>query len=153
MNKRDFSKTIGKNLKLVRSEFALSQEDIANILGISKKTVIELEKERIFPSWIICISVSAMFDESKVLKNEFGDAPLVIARLLAHSGVDVERDIKNTLFWNVYLQDVDFTVYKNIISEHYKLVDSCGKRIYSSFSEEKIIDRMNKWRMDKNENN
>jgi len=152
MNTRDFIRIIGESLKMVRSEFDMSQQDIADVLGISKKTVIELEKGRIIPSWIICVSVSAMFDESKVLRNEFGDSPLEIVRLLARSGLETERDQRNTVFWNVYLQDADFTVFKNIISEHYKLVDRHGKRIYSSFSERNIMERMNKWRLVKNEN-
>ncbi|MDD3122836.1 MAG: helix-turn-helix domain-containing protein [Candidatus Izemoplasmatales bacterium] len=153
MNTRDFIRIIGESLKLVRTEFDMSQQDIADVVGISKKTVIELEKGRIIPSWIICISICAMFDESKVLRNEFGDSPLEIIKLLSRTGLETNKDQKNTIFWNVYLQDADFTVFKNIISEHYKLVDSHGKRVYSSFSEHNVIEKMNKWRLARNESN
>jgi Predicted transcriptional regulators len=44
MGKKQFVKLMDEKLKLIRTEYGLTQDKMALILGISKKTLIEIEK-------------------------------------------------------------------------------------------------------------
>ncbi len=49
MNREAFIKIMNGKIKLIRTEYGLTQDKMALILGISKKTLIEIEKNR--KSW------------------------------------------------------------------------------------------------------
>jgi DNA-binding XRE family transcriptional regulator len=46
MNKNEFIKLLDGKLKLIRTEYGLTQDKMASVLGISKKTLVEIEKNR-----------------------------------------------------------------------------------------------------------
>ena len=51
LDREDFIKTCNSKLKLVRTEFSFSQDKMAVMLGISKKTLVEIEKGRSSLGW------------------------------------------------------------------------------------------------------
>ncbi len=46
MEKQEFIKLMDEKIKLIRTEYGLTQEKMSEILGISKKTLVEIEKSR-----------------------------------------------------------------------------------------------------------
>lgn len=58
--------------KSVRVEYGLTQEEMARVLGLSKKTLVEIEKMRTSPGRAGAVSLSALFPESQVLAGVFG---------------------------------------------------------------------------------
>lgn len=55
------------NLKSLRSEKKLSQEELANLVGVSRQTIISIEKGQFCPSsklaLLICIALDKKFEE------------------------------------------------------------------------------------------
>ena len=47
MTKKEFAAALDSALKAVRKEYGFTQEKMAAVLGISKKTLVEIEKGRI----------------------------------------------------------------------------------------------------------
>ena len=52
MDRREFISEINGMLKLVRTEYGLTQEKMADVLGISKKSLVESEKGRRPLGWM-----------------------------------------------------------------------------------------------------
>ncbi len=146
MDKVSLISLISSNFKVIRSESDLSQNEMAEQLGISKKTLIEIEKGRTKASWTVVVAVSSIFSNSRILRNLLGDKPYELVKLIVNANdesLDVHHD---KLFWNLYLDEEDFIIYKNIICEHYKIEDSKHRRIFSSFSIKETMDKLEELR-------
>lgn len=50
-------------LKIERAELGLTQEDLANKIGVSRQTINSIEKNRYVPSTILALKLSKVFDK------------------------------------------------------------------------------------------
>ncbi|NNL01606.1 MAG: helix-turn-helix transcriptional regulator [Eudoraea sp.] len=48
-------------IKVERAELDLTQEDLANKIGVSRQTINSIEKNRYVPSTILALKLSALF--------------------------------------------------------------------------------------------
>ena len=92
MNKEQLIELISGKIRLIRLEKGYSQEKMADIMGISKKTLIQIEKGRTLSGWTNVIAVCALFRDSEILRSASGDEPLEIVETIAHNGIDRPRD-------------------------------------------------------------
>lgn len=83
MDKKTFTKVIQEKFKIVRTEAGYTQDSMSQTVGLSKKTLVQIEKERIVPNWTTCISVCALFRDSDILTSTFGGDPLELAQVLS----------------------------------------------------------------------
>lgn len=141
MTKEDIIEIISSKLKLVRTEHNLSQEKMAELLGLSKKTLVQVEKGRVAASWTVCIAVSSLFRESEVLQSACGGDPLeVVNALLEIAPVcRKEKTMGGKVWWKAEKQMGKFRLQRNIISGHYRILDDEDYRWCSSFDREYII--------------
>ncbi|MBQ3031325.1 MAG: helix-turn-helix domain-containing protein, partial [Anaerotignum sp.] len=61
MTKKDFAVQMDASLKSVRKEYGFTQEKMAAVLGISKKTLVEIEKGRSSLGWTGAAAFAAIF--------------------------------------------------------------------------------------------
>ncbi|MFD2925841.1 helix-turn-helix transcriptional regulator [Halobacillus naozhouensis] len=143
MDKELLVEQVSKKIKLIRVEYRYTQDRMAAILGLSKKTLVQIEKERTVANWTIIVAVCALFPESEVLKGLLGDAPLEIIETIAHDQVDRsgERVIKGRVWWTTSDERKRFKLQQNVISQHYRIIDELGNRWYSSFDKEAALFR------------
>lgn len=143
MTRVEFIKIVSEKLKLIRSESSYTQDKMAEILGISKKTLVQVEKGRSSLGWAGAVTLCTIFKNSEVLELTFGGDPQDIILSLAFA--DYERNEKTMggkVWWiNIKLTD-EFRVQRNIISEHYRILDSQDRRICSSFDYDYIKTRV-----------
>ncbi len=143
MTRVEFIKIVSEKLKLIRSESNYTQDKMAEILGISKKTLVQVEKGRSSLGWAGAVTLCSIFKNSEVLELTFGGDPQDIILSLAFA--DYERNEKTMggkVWWiNIKLTD-EFRVQRNIISEHYRILDSQDRRICSSFDYDYIKTRV-----------
>jgi Predicted transcriptional regulators len=71
MDKQEFTEILQSKFKIVRTEAGYTQDAMSHTIGLSKKTLVQIEKERILPNWTTCISLCALFRDSEVLTNIF----------------------------------------------------------------------------------
>ena len=140
MDRDEFIENCNCKLKLIRTEYGYSQDKMSVILGMSKKTLVEIEKGRSTLGWSGSVTVCSIFRNSEIISATFGGKPTDIIMALAFDGK--EPAYKKTLGGKVWWQDVEKNkkgkIQQNIISRHYRILDNADRRVCSSFSFEEI---------------
>ncbi len=143
MNRDEFVEIVSNSLKLIRTENDYSQEKMAEILGLSKKTLVEIEKGRKPLSWSVAVALCLLFNDSTILKMHIGDEPENLIKTIAFTNYSQNK--KQTLGGNVWWNEVEkkngFRIQQNVISQHYRLIDQNDLLRYSSFDKEYIRER------------
>ena len=145
MTKKDFVDTLNRSLKLIRTEYGLTQDEMAAILGISKKTLVESEKGRRSIGWTEAAALASIFSESHVIQNEFGGETTDMIKALAFSDVKVEypKTMGGKVWWRKVSESNGFIIQQNLISQHYRLLDGDDRRLYSSFDLKDVEEYLN----------
>jgi len=137
MNCEDLTNLLAPRVKLVRAEFDLSQARMAALLGLSKKTLIQVEKGRSPMGWATAVTLCALFNESEVLRSALGDEPLEVIRSLVFSQLKPQgRTMKGKIWWRDLRSSRGFRLQKNLVSGHYRILDGSNHRWSSSFDRE-----------------
>lgn len=114
-------------------------------MGISKKTLIQVEKGRSSLGWTGAVAFCTLFKDSEILAMVFGGHPLDIILALAFEGYEASR-FEKTLGGKIWWQEVEskgeFKVQQNIISQHYRILDGEDRRVCSSFDYNYIKHRL-----------
>ncbi|MBU8785847.1 MULTISPECIES: helix-turn-helix domain-containing protein [Bacillus] len=144
MDKDYIIELISLKLRLIRTESGYTQEKMANVLGISKKTLVQIEKGRTTAGWTHVVAVCALFRNSEVLQSVLGDEPLEVVETVAHRSID--RPKGKTLGGRVWWREIDckgdFRMQQNLISHHYRILDSYDDLWYSTFEKEEAMARL-----------
>lgn len=135
MNRDEFIVKCNEKLKLIRTEYNFSQEKTAQILGISKKTVVEIEKGRSSLGWSGSVMLCTLFGNSEILSAVFGGNPTDIIMALAFEGNEplYLKTMGGKIWWKLIEEQNGFKMQQNIISQHYRILDGEGRRVCSSF--------------------
>jgi len=141
LNKETVIALISKNVRLIRLEKGYSQEKMATVLGISKKTLVQVEKERTSIGWTNAVVVCALFKDSQILEHILGEEPFEVIETLAHDGMNTPKvkTLGGKMFWNEIAKKGKFRVQQNVISQHYRILDDSDYRWYSTFEEEEVM--------------
>lgn len=143
MNKEEVIDIVSRKLKLVRTEYNFSQDKMAEVIGISKKTLVQIEKERNSLSWSTCIAVCSIFNESEILKMSFGEEPVKLVQVVALGKMYFPKN--KTGGGKIWWKDVEetdyFKIQQNIVTFHYRILDDKNYRLYSSFDKEYIYEK------------
>ncbi len=142
MTRTEFIDKCNSILKLIRTEYGLTQDEMAVILGISKKTLVESEKGRRSIGWTESVALAAIFGESHVIQNEFGGEASDIIKALAFKDVEVEypKTMGGKVWWKNVQETDGYVVQQNMISQHFRILDREDRRLYSSFDREKVME-------------
>jgi len=140
MDKKQFIEICDRKVKLVRTECSLNQEKMSATLGISKKTLVEIEKGRSSLGWTGSVALCAIFSNSEIVTGAFGGNPADIILTLAFEGGEPRhfKPVLSGIWWQTVKEHDGGLIQQNIISQHYRLLDSGGDRIASSFNLEDL---------------
>lgn len=138
MDRKSVIRDISQRMKLIRIEMNYSQDQMAEILGISKKTLVDIEKERKNASWAVVIAVCALFPESEIILGYLGEDPLSFLRVLTRRSIYTPkiRTMGGKFWWKEIEAEGGFRIQQNIISGHYRILDANNYLWFSSFSRE-----------------
>ncbi|WP_026895458.1 helix-turn-helix transcriptional regulator [Clostridiisalibacter paucivorans] len=144
MDRDKFVDMVNDKLKLIRNEYDFTQDRMAEIIGISKKTLVQIEKGRSSLGWTGAVAVCTIFKDSEILQMIFGGDTQDIILSIAFENYD--KNYENTMGGKVWWRDVEingnYRIQQNIISNHYRILDGDDRRISSSFDIEYINKRM-----------
>ena len=118
MTKKEFAATLDSALKAVRKEYGFTQEKMAAVLGISKKTLVEIEKGRSSLGWTGAAAFAAIFRESCILQAQFGG------------------DLDDLV------EEKGYRIQQNVVSGHFRLLDRENRRLMASFTLERVMERI-----------
>ncbi|AJD92600.1 cro/Cl family transcriptional regulator [Jeotgalibacillus malaysiensis] len=144
MDKDEVIHIIAEKLKLIRTESGYSQDKMAELLGISKKTLVQIEKDRTLPGWNTVVAVTALFHQSEVLQNSLGDEPLEVIRLVTfdHAEEPYNRTLGGKVWWKEIRTAGPYVLQQNLISKHYRILDHKRFRWISTFDEGEAVKRL-----------
>ncbi|MEB6549238.1 helix-turn-helix domain-containing protein [Heyndrickxia sporothermodurans] len=145
MNKEQVIELISNKTRLIRVEKGYSQEKMAEIIGISKKTLVQIEKGRTLAGWTNTVAVCALFRDSEVLQSVLGDEPLEVIETIAHNNVDrpKSKSMGGKVWWKEIAKKGEFRLQQNMISQHYRILDDDHVRWFSTFDLEEATSRLN----------
>jgi DNA-binding XRE family transcriptional regulator len=144
VDKEYFTKLISNKMKLVRTEQGFSQDKMAEILGISKKTLVQIEKGRTTANWTTTVAFCALFNQSELLVSVIGDNPVEFIQLIAKNIDDTskEKTMGGKIWWREIKVKGNFRLQQNLISNHYRILDEDNFRWFSSFEEDEAMKRL-----------
>ena len=144
MLKEEFIELISRKMKLVRVEQGFSQDKMSEILGISKKTLIQIEKGRVLANWTTVVAFCALFNHSELLSSVLGDEPIYFVQLIGNQdiGLPKERTLGGKVWWREADKKGSFVLQQNLISQHYRILDEHHYRWFSTFDKEEAIKRL-----------
>lgn len=138
MQRADFIKEIDGLAKLVRTEYGFTQQKMALLLGLSKKTLVEIEKGRVSLGWTGAVTLCTLFADSQVLQNAYGGELSDMLRALAFAGTvrPPQPTMGGRVWWRNLREQNGYRIQQNLVSQHYRILDSQDRRLFSSFSME-----------------
>ena len=144
MDREEYIGKLNEKLKLIRNERGFTQDRMAEAIGISKKTLIQIEKGRASLGWTAAVAVSSIFKDSEILQMTFGGDPQEIIFSLAFK--NYEGNYSSTMGGRVWWRDVQaeggYRIQQNVISKHYRILDDRERRVCSTFEFGYIEKRM-----------
>lgn len=141
MDKKEFIAICDAKVKLVRAEHSLSQDKMALMLGISKKTLVEIEKGRSSLGWTGSVALCSIFGDSETIAEVFGGKPTDMIMALAWNGSEpvYPHTMGGRIWWQTTMSNERYTIQQNILSQHYRLLTADGRRVASSFIMEDLM--------------
>jgi len=108
---------------------------MAGILGISKKTLVEIEKNRKSLGWTSSVALASIFSDSTILRDALGGdmSDVIIAVAFKDIDVDYPQTWGGKTWWDTISEKKGFKIQQNILSQHYRLLDKGDRRIFSGF--------------------
>lgn len=126
MTREELIARLDVRLKPVRSEYQLTQEQMARALGLSKKTLVEIEKGRSSLGWMGAVAFASLFEASGILQDAFSGSLSEEIAAAAFSSIDTGSR-PQTLGGHVWWYEVEYRLgwrlQRNILSGHYRLLD------------------------------
>ena len=140
MNKELVIEIVSIRLKIIRVEQEYTQEEMARVLGVSKKTLLQIEKGRMPASWTLAVAVCALFRESNVLQSVLGNDPVEIVEMVAHKKIrrSIDKTLGGRVWWRELMNQNGYQLQQNIISNHYRILDRNNYRLFSTIDKEEV---------------
>ena len=144
MTKKEFAAQMDGKLKAVRKEYGFTQEKMAAVLGLSKKTLVEIEKGRSSLGWMGAAAFAAIFSESSLLQEAFGGelTDLVEALAFSDAAPQYPKTMGGKVWWRETLRKKGYRIQQNLISGHFRLLDREDHRLMASFELERVLERL-----------
>lgn len=139
MDKEELIDSLSPKIKLIRVEKNYTQDQMATILGISKKTLVQIEKGRMKGNWTTIVALCALFRDSEILQNTLGEEDVVeVIETVAHFTVDrpISKTMGGKIWWLTVMEEGAFTLQQNVVTKHFRIIDQKMHRWYSTFDEQ-----------------
>jgi DNA-binding XRE family transcriptional regulator len=142
MNKDEFAAITSQKLKLIRVEQGLSQERMAGVLSISKKTLVEIEKGRAKLGFGTAVAAVVVFEDSEIVNMILGGDVKDSVKSLALSHYEnLPKTMGGKIWWRDISAKEGYKIQQNVISQHYRVITADDRRVCSSFDESYILAR------------
>ena len=132
MKRDELIRTVSSKLKLIRTEYGITQEAMSEMLGISKKTLVETEKGRRELSWTEVIAVVSVFEKSEVLQG------IIHALAFEDRHIKYPPTMGGKVWWRVIDEKDGIRLQQNYVTGHYRLLDKDDCRLISSFDRKEV---------------
>lgn len=143
MTRDEIIESVSEKIRLIRMEADYTQDKMADIIGLSKKTLVQIEKGRVLAGWSTVVTVCALFRESETVRYIFGNDPIEVLETVGRERIDIrkERTLGGKVWWREINRKDGYILQQNMISQHFRIIDNDSYRIFSSFDEDVAMKR------------
>ena len=138
MDKEEFTQILQSKFKIVRTEAGYTQDAMSHTIGLSKKTLVQIEKERIVPNWTTSVSLCALFRESEALTNTFGGDPLELVQVLSRGSAIYPNYNKEDLYWETLENARGYKLEFNKTNQIYRVINDRNQPLHASYIEREM---------------
>ena len=130
MTRETFIQELDRQVKLVRTEFGLTQDTMARVLGMSKKTLVEIEKGRSSLGWMGAVALVSLFPDSQILDALLGGEASDMLRAPGFSDAkpSIPAPWADGFGGGRWRRRVPYRIQQNLISQHYRALDPSDGR-------------------------
>ena len=73
MTRDEIIDRVSEKVRVLRAEVGYTQDKMAEIIGLSKKTLVQIEKGRAEAGWSTVVTICALFRETETIQFLFGN--------------------------------------------------------------------------------
>ncbi len=153
MNKIDFCNKTQTILEGLRKDQEMTLEQMALTIGLSKKTLIQIEKNRSKLKWPEAVTFVSIFNEHDLVKSLFGDESVEIIQTIAIQKPPRRQFITlgGESWWRTLSVRNGFRIQQHKISKHLRILDNENYRVYFTYSKTDAIQQFDKYFCENNE--
>lgn len=121
----DFDKMISGKIRLIRTEADLTQDKMAETIGISKKTLVQVEKGRQTLGFTAAALVAVLFRRGEIMQSMLGDSALEVVDLVAtkRKSKASYKTMGGKVWWTEEKKTSSYIVQRHILTGHYRILD------------------------------
>lgn len=142
MTRESFIALCDRKEKLVRNELGYSQEKMSTLLGLSKKTLVEIEKWRSSLGWQGAVTLCTLFQNTREITLTFGSDVPALLRALTEDAAYLPPVESPYSTWVPILAIGEKTIEQNSASQLYRLRQG-GETLAAAFELADLRKRMN----------
>ncbi len=121
MTREAFIALCDRKEKLVRNELGYSQEKMSVLLGLSKKTLVEIEKWRSSLGWQGAVTLCTLFQNTREITLTFGSDVPALLRSMTEDAAYLPPVESPYSAWVPILELGEHTIEQNSASQLYRL--------------------------------
>ena len=147
MTKYDFCNSVQTILEALRKEVAMTLEEMAMTIGLSKKTLIQIEKKRTPLKWAEAVTTVIIFEDNELIKALFGDEVIDIIQ-----SISIQKPTRRQLktlggesWWKMILAKDGFRLQQHKISRHFRILDPKDYRVYFTYHKHDATTEFNRY--------
>ncbi|MDB5085708.1 MAG: hypothetical protein JWN30_2594 [Bacilli bacterium] len=143
--KEVFDQLISEKIKLIRTEADLTQDRLADMIGISKKTLVQVEKGRQTLGFTAAALAAVLFRAGDIVQSLFGESVLEIIDLIAWSAKSKAwyKTLGGKVWWYEEKKGHAYVLQKHIFTGHYRIIDFDHYLHYYSLDPDEANKRFN----------
>ncbi|WP_232463372.1 helix-turn-helix transcriptional regulator [Tumebacillus avium] len=124
-SREQFDKMVSDKLRLIRADLDLTQDKMAELIGISKKTLVQVEKGRQTLGFTAAGLTAVLFRKSEIVQAMFGESVLEILDLVSgkrRSGAWY-KTMGGKVWWTEMQRSGGFCLQKHVLTGHFRIID------------------------------
>lgn len=92
--KKEYCKALAENLPVLRARLGITQNDLAERLGLSRTTIACIESLKKEMSWVVFVALSMLFLKNKKTKTVFKSLDIYDIKLIQYMMFDdIEKEV------------------------------------------------------------
>lgn len=143
MTRDEFIQIVNSKIKLIRTEHNFTQDKMGEVIGISKKTLVQIEKGRGSLGWTGSVALCSLFRDSEILQMTLGEdfQDIILALAFTKHEDTYVKTLGGKVWWNEIQNNKQYKLQQNVISNHYRILDQNNSRVCSSLDQEYVFKR------------
>lgn len=141
MNREQLVQIISDKIKLIRTEYNYTQEQMAEFIGISKKTLVQIEKQRNTCGWTVAVTMCTLFRNSTILQTTLGGNPLMFVQLVAGEGTVIvaNNEVNDKIWWRTVENNNQWRMQQNLVHTSYRIINPNNHMVLYTLSKEEAV--------------